>query len=255
MPLGSEFAVSRLLPQGFSDQQIVPPRGSKYRELYVQNIVNGTAGLSDEGTYFVGTNPTPLTAIATSGSIATYAGSDTAPVAIIRNNDGLGGKRIYLDYLRMTMVVLPTTANSWTFTWTLDNLPNKYTSGGSVITPVCPNMDLGAVSIAQLYFGAITAAAKSGNARLVSYGAWKSRATTPVAVLGDEVVFKFGGVEQASSNPQIQLAAGTPVLVTKNVVGVPPIVLAPGTLAQLGMFGTNNVGTPSFEFEWGWWER
>lgn len=232
-------------------------RVDKYAELATVSYIPDFHALADEGSYFVATNPTPGSAIASTGSLTTYATCDTQPTAIVKNNNAIGsGINVYFDYFRLQLVALPTTATNFRANWVLDNVANKYTSGGTVVTPVNVSINSNNTSNMILYFGAVSAAASSSNARLVSNDQLRGTvAATPVALLGDEYIFRFGAVEQAAASYSLNVAAGTPTQVIKNVIPVSPIILGPQQTATLRIWGTANAGTPSYEFEFGYWER
>lgn len=120
------------------------------------------------GAYFMATNPTPGTGIV-SGVVTSLA--DTTPVLVVRNNNAAGsGICIYPDFLRLHVTVVGVGHTSPKLTLKLDTsqVTNRYTSGGSTITPVSTGggavstVNSGAVvpsTQAQIYYGAITAAA------------------------------------------------------------------------------------------------
>lgn len=232
-------------------------RTGKYAELATVNYIPDMHMLADEGSYFIATNPTPGTAIAGTGSLTSFATTDTQPTAVFKNNAALGsGINIYMDFFKLQLVALPTTATSFRANWVIDNLANKYTSGGSTITPVNASGNSNSSPNGVLYFGAIAAAAASANARIVSNDQLRgTTAATPCALLGDEFIFRFGAVEQAAANYSLNVAAGTPTQVIKNVIPVVPIILGPQQTATLRIWGAANAGTPSYEFVMGYWER
>src|SRR5207302_4121690 len=96
---------------------------------------------------------------------------------------------IYMRYLRLVCTVAPASATSWRYSMRMDNL-NRYSSGGSTITPVNPNPNSSRnVSVALVYFGAIVPTAlPSANARLVANGTLDSA----IPVVGDQYLLRFG---------------------------------------------------------------
>ncbi len=251
MPIGSEGFVARQqasVPR-LQDNLFRPPRQSGYSENLVQNIVNGSNAVADEGAYFVATNATPGTSIAFGGA-AVVSFTDTTGVGLVlQNTDVVGGpnsKRIYLDYIRLvtTTGALPNTAVAQQFWGGIDNVLTRYTSGGTSLTPVNPNMDASNKSVAKVVVGAITAVALSAGGRLTQRFAGR----TGINIIGDEVLIKFGGVEGGASNQAT-------VVANRQVVNAPPHIIAPGCTYALGQYNANQTAAPIMEYEIGWYER
>lgn len=214
----------------------------------VINLWNSDYGLSDEGGYFVTTNPTVGTAIAMTTSVVDDAatGSSThaqfAPAALLYNSDVVTNPNyvsLYLRYLKMMVTQVPTSATSWRYAMRLDNL-NRYSSGGSTLTPVNPNPTSSRVAKAVVYFGAIIPTAlPSASARLVATGVVDSA----IPVANDQWLFTFGN----SSPSMDQLNGGT---TAKNMVyNCPAIIVPPGWSLAIEMWGASNAAAASFEFE------
>lgn len=244
MPIGSEGIVSQALPQAFADQLPAPPRMGKYREAYGISLINNNYGVADEGSYFVTTNPTPGTPI--NYAIQTTF-SDTVAAFTFRNGAGAGGKRIYLDYIRMLMgATAPASATSMHYALKVDNIIRG--SAGTVPVPQNPNMAADNASIADIRYTP-TVAAVGASARLVDRGVVRS--VIPVA--NDEYIFSFGSVEKAASISDI---AGTTA--KRIVIPCPPVILGPGAnhTALLHIWLPANAATAGqFEFGTGHWER
>ncbi len=217
----------------------------------VQSIWNRDQGIVDEGTYFVATNPTVLTGIATTTSVVDDGNSgatsaQTRPVMIIQNGyaAGTNAPNVYPLSLKLLCTAAPTSATFWQMSMRLDSI-QRYTSGGSTIVPQNPNSAVGGNSRALIYFGAITAAAASAGARLVA----NAMVSPTIPLVKDTMVIEFG-----NSNADVSYMNTASVNSTR-VINVPPIVIAPGYSLVIGMFGTSNAGAPSFEFEFDYVER
>ena len=247
-------------------------RMGRYNEQAIQSYINGTQALSDEGSYFVCTSPTPGTAIAMTTTITSFATTDTQATMIIQNRDintNPFAKNMYPDYIKLMLVGLPGSATTWQFALTMDSNSSVYTSGGTILAGTAsgqtqglgaysPNMNSGAQSVAFVAFGALSTAAKSSVSRLVAIGNLRPRvATTPVADLGDEYILKFGPMEHPGANFALGLSGGTPLNIVKNVISVPPVVLGPQQSIKMGIWGVATTGAsgPTFEVEFGWFER
>ena len=243
----NNFLVGRGLPS-YSPDAIaqVQPRMGRFREQYALNLGKDIVHLADEGTYFNAVNPTLGTPIAQTTSITAFGA--TTPVLIIQNTDSptnLGYKRIYLDYIRLIQgSTVPTSATAWQSALILDKGP-RYTSGGTALTPVNPNMDLAALSIAAGFFGAIVAPAAL-SARVV--GRHVARSVIPV--VNDETIYSFGNDHAPGAVSDI---AGTTA--KRLVIPCGPVVIGPGQVLLLYQWGPSCAAAPTFEFELGWWER
>lgn len=218
------------------------------------NLFNGNQAASDEGSFFLATNATPGTAIATTTSVvddaatASSTHAQASPVMVITNqwsaSDPLQ-KCIYPTYLKMILSQVPTSATSWQYAMRLDFNPTRITTQGTVITPVNPNSNSGTLSKAAITFGAITTALPTANGRLVARG----QINSAVPVTLDQWYFNFGG----NAVPMDVISGGAGA---KNIsMPCAPIVIAPGWSLTIEMWGASNAAAPSWEFEMGYVER
>lgn len=232
------------------------PANANYPLSGSQKVSNIWAGsdhaLVDEGSYFVTTNPTPGTVIATTTSVvddaatASATHAQNAPVMHIVNKGAFGdvnAKTIYLKYLRMMLSQVPTSATTWRFAIRTSQTP-RYTSGGSDLTPLNANAGSSIASTARVLFGAVLTALAPDN-RLISNGAVGS--VIPVTL--DVWTFTFGDAVQPSNFLNGSASA-------KNVtISLPPIAIPPGCNLNFEMWGASNAAAPSWEFEMGHAER
>lgn len=207
------------------------------------NVKNYSA--VDQGNYFVATNPTPGTGIA-SGSVTSLA--DTTPLMVIKNNNSVSSKiRIYLDALRLTVSSAGGGGTTRFLTSKLDTSQSttRYTSGGTVIgAGINCNADSGNASQAQVYFGAITAAA-AGNARLIGHLTLREI----IEIVQDTFVIDYG---PSVGQPTAALATGGTATVARYFQH-PPVVIGPQEHYLLHYWG-GSLTTASFEFVLGWTE-
>lgn len=223
-----------------TQQQI---RVSGYGDQYAVMMSAGHYGLADEGAYFKATNPTFGTAVT---HATTAAFSATAALFCLRNNDAEGGKRLFIDYVRLIVAATPTTATSAQMAVTIDNT-NRFSSGGTAITPVCSNMDSTNATIANLNFGAVVLTAASGSVRNIARHTIKTQAT-PCLTAGDVIMCDFG-----SFAAQGAALNGTAPVALPSSFG--PIVLGGGDSLNFHVWYPAVTVAPSYEFEIGWWER
>jgi hypothetical protein len=195
------------------------------------------------GKYFMATNPTPGTGIV-SGVVTSLA--DTTPVLLIKNNNPVAsGVKVVLDFLRLHVTVVGVGHTSPKLTLKLDRSQSttRYTSGGSTITPVCCGG--GGASLAQVYFGAITAAA-SGDAVLLDTFQLK----TAIEVVNDTFTVDFG-----SPTGSIKSAlADNSTTISHSYFPTCPVSLDPQQHASLHFWAASNSTGVTFQFSLGYVE-
>lgn len=242
------------MPQNYLKAQVAPPspvtdaaqvqaRGGRYGEQFVLPVGAGLYGPCAEGTYFRATNPTINTAIAQAVNATWVA---TTPVMTIRNTDAAAGKVMYLDYIRLIMTVIPASATNWELAVITDP-NNRYTSGGSLLTPVNANTAYSGVGISSIHFGAITAPAAVAPRILT-----RARVFNAIPVVGSQLILNFGASDAAA--PQTMNGANAVNL----AVPCGPVALGPGNnhTCLIYLWYASNATTPAqFEVEMGWLER
>ena len=209
---------------------------------------------ADEGNFFVTTNPTVGTPIATTTSVVDDAATASSthaqysPVALLVNSWSTSDpnpKVVYLRYLKMLISQVPTSATSWQYAMRLDYNPTRLTTPVSILTPVNINSNTSNASRLVVNFGALTTALPSSNARLVARGLINS--AVPVTL--DQWVFTFGD----SAMPAGIISGGSGA--KTSVVPCGPICIAPGWSLSIEMWGASNAAAPSWELELGHVER
>lgn len=237
--------VSRGQPQPANDGLEREQRFGRFGEAYAVNLVPTKHAVADEGAYFTVNNA--QTGIATPAAPTAF--SATAPFLLIYNTDSPSNpayKRIYWDYALLVATAAGTAGASVQFAITLDN-GNRYSSGGTNLTNniTNPNMDVGASrSVAQVYAGAITAAAASASARTaVGNRFWKGA----IPVIGDTYVAQFGGVDA----PHF---LGISTILT-SLQNLPPVIIGPNQSALLHLWLPSQSAASSYAPELGWTER
>lgn len=223
----------------------LPQRLSVYQEGYVQSMLGGKlTPLADEGTYFTATNATLGTAI--TGTAAPTAFSATVALMSMYNSASAGSKkRIYPDWLLLSPKAAGTNGTNFSFAMSGDTV-NRYSSGGTAITPVNPNMDSSTASVATMYVGALTATAASTSVRRLAHGILR----TVIKVIGDQYLFVFG-----DGAPRL---AGIPLEGTTQaalIIPCPPVVIGPGQSWLFHEIAASQSVAATYEFSMGWWER
>ncbi len=236
--------VSRALPNpriADGTTNSVPERYNGYGEKFMAFINSKMHLLADEGGYFATLSPTPGTGLA--GHAAPTTMDNTKPFVLIKNNDAIGGKSLYLDYIKLTETVAGAGGTLNYATHLLDGGAG-FTSGGSVLSPTSPNLGVNTQSIAQIWSGAVIATA-GGSQRIVS----NQRRRTVIPVVGDVCLFDFGGPTVGSGMP----TEGTTEL--ERVFKCPPVIIAPQGFYKLVLWRGSQSGADSLEVEIGHWER
>lgn len=243
MDVTPEMEVDRTRPHAELDGADVDPRLSRYREQMVIPAIVTKHALVDEGSYFVTNNG--QTGIA--NAAAPTAFSATNPFLLIFNGSNPSddfASRLYLDYFTLLATAAGTGGTSVQFAITKD-LGNRYTSGGTDLTPGIANIGPTSIgSLTRAYAGNITAAAATGNVKTIIGNRWFKGA---IPVIGDEYTARFG----APSTPDM-ISIST---ILTNVKNLPPVVIGPNESLLIHLWLPAQSAASSYAPEFGWWER
>lgn len=214
-------------------------RASRYGEPYVMPF--GGSAAAEEGSYFIARNATPGTGVAGHAAPTTH---DTEKPFILLQN--IGPDWVYLDYLKLLVTAAGTAGTLNYATHTIDR-DRTYTSGGGDLTVVKTNLAVSNTtpfSLAKI--GAVVPAqANTANARIIAH----QRVRTVIPVVGDVILFKFGGEPTPSGQP----LEGTTEL--ERVIHCPPVVLRAGDSYHLVLWRASQSAAASYECEIGGWAR
>lgn len=235
---------SRAIPQAAPDTNETSVRTGRYGDLYTMPLHGKKHWLADEGSYFVATSVAG-TPIAMTASISTFAETAGAVgvTLFLKNTEPKGGKRVFLDYIKLLTSVVPLNATSLQYALVIDDNPIRWTSGGTAITPVSPNGDSNIPSITQMYFGAITTAVPT-NRRTVGRGTLRG----VIPTVFDVLTILSGGSEGGGSMASAA-ASG------RQVENTAPIIIGPQQNLCLTMWGASYTTAAQWEFEVTFWER
>lgn len=239
---------SRDLPSKHAEGSPAPMRTTRRGDLVTQSLTGGKMhGLADEGSYFLATNPTVATGIA---GIAAADGYNAAETLFLLYNTSTESEavRLYLDFLELQCTVVDTAGTDIRFDHHIDNT-DRFTSGGSNITPVSPNMDSTASAKGRLRFGAVVSAAASSSVR---YLGGRQLASTDL-VANDLMLFTYGGSNSYSNQNSNLTEEAT--LARFWHVACPPVVLGPGDSYLFTINCASQSGAATWTFNAGWWER
>jgi hypothetical protein len=178
-------------------------------------------------------------------SISTFAETAGAVgvTLFLKNTEPKGGKRVFLDYIKLLTSVVPLNATSLQYALVIDDNPIRWTSGGTAITPVSPNGDSNIPSITQMYFGAITTAVPT-NRRTVGRGTLRG----VIPTVFDVLMIVSGGAEGGGSMASAA-ASG------RQVENTAPIIIGPQQNLCLTLWGASYTTAAQWEFEVTFWER
>ncbi len=238
----------RALPSKCADGAPSPMRTSTRGEQVVTSLTGGKLhALADEGSYFLATNPTVATGIA---GIAAADGYNAAETLFLLYNQSTEAEavRLYLDFLELQCTVVDTAGTDIRFDHHIDNT-DRFTSGGSNITPVSPNMDSTASPKGRLRFGAVVSASASSSVR---YLGGRQLSSTDL-VTNDLMLFTYGGSNAFSSQAANLTEEAT--LARFWHVACPPVVLGPGDSYLFTINCASQTGAATWTFNAGWWER
>jgi len=132
--------VSRVLPQAESDNDPGQVRLGRYKDVMVIPAIRKQHVLADEGSYFVCNNAG--SGVATAAAPTSF--SDTAPMLTLFNSDSpsnQNNKRIHLDFIRLTQTAAGTAGVNFRVQSKIGS-GNPFSSGGTDLAPVSPNMDV-----------------------------------------------------------------------------------------------------------------
>lgn len=238
--------VGRALPgAGAGDNTQVPERLGRYGEQYVLPVGGFRHMLADEGSYFYAQNATIDAATTLAGHAApVLADLYTKPFVFMRNADAVSSaKRVYLDFIHIQVITAGANGTSDNWAAECDTGATRYSSGGTALTTVSPNMQSSASSVCTLLGGAVVAGAASSSQRKMGHGVFRPA----IAVTGDKYTFKFG-----QDPVEVGVVA---TATTHHVVPMPPVVLGPTDQFLLHLYAPSQSAAGVYKVSMGWWER
>jgi hypothetical protein len=223
-------------------------RLGRYNEGYALSLFPTKHLLADEGSYFIGTNPTPGTALAYNIQ-ASF--SDTVPFIYLANTDTV--KRAYLDYIKIIVTTAAATGTQAYYAIKTDRAARALSANNTAtIVPVSPNSDIANASVctlnAQNNGTASAIGGASAAARVVARGSFGG-----LTIIGDELAIVCGSADPGS---YAGLTAAQATCPGRKCSVSPPIVVGPGANLTVHLWFPGNATTGlSYEFEMGWAER
>ena len=202
--------------------------------------------MSDEGSYFVASSVNA--GVVNTGSTDTLAKTQVNPNLVIQNQwpAAANAMSIYLRYIKINVVTIPTGPASWNYGLFLDNLTNKITTPATVLTPYNVNSNSGVLSKAYISVGANTTVTGSAAVRVLG----QTQFCGAIPVVLDQWVFTFG--EPSGSGGFISGATST---VSMRIIPLAPVVIAPTWTFTLGTWATTYTTASQYAWEIGFVER
>lgn len=233
------------LPSTQTDGMFTPVRATRYGELVQHSLTGSTKGHRSviEGSYYTAVNPTAGTAIIDTAALTGFV-TTTPTMTVFNNNTVASGINLELDFLRLNVVAPGASGTNWNWAMYLDT-GNRYSSGGSTITPVNASMQSNSASLAVINFGAITATAAAAQRKICA-----QPGRTVIKVAGDEYLFRFGEAVPAVVGMPME---GT--LQLQRAFNCPPVVVPPQCTFLFYEWGASQATAASFEFCLAYTER
>jgi hypothetical protein len=252
MEVGMNGIVGSGLPSASLDTAEGKARLGRYREQYALSLCPTKHLLAEEGSYFVASNQAPGTTVQLNANVTAF--SNTNGIAHIFNKSTSGGKRIYLDYVKLILAgTAPTATVSMEFVAAIDNQNREPAAANrSLLTPVNANGDSALASISQasayLNANAFTVAAPTAAVRMV-----RGHVPTGLGITGDEYILKFGGEDLGAMSG----LTATRSAATARLIGyAAPLIIGPQQGCVIHMWWLTAATTAAtFELEMAWWER
>jgi hypothetical protein len=204
--------------------------------------------MADEGSYFVGSNPTVSTGVAY--ATTTSLVKTTAMFALF-NSARAGGPRSYLDYIRLWLTAVSTGGVSMEALIESD-WKDRTPSANNALIPLVGCGDGKPVTLLQAFAtGTLTVPTTSVDGRAKTLG--RCRIATGLGIVGDEYEFQFGSEHRDAGYQGLTAAElATPA---RKVGHFAPAFAEPGQWLVFYMWWLTAAGTPSFEYEVGVCER
>jgi hypothetical protein len=215
-------------------------RVSLRNDQYVLNSVPTKALLAQEGSYFTANNA--QSGLATAASPNAF--SATNPFILLVNGASTTSNPVVVvpDYIALVATAAGTNGTNIQYAVTKDTT-NRYTSGGTLLTPQKMYSGGPGSVVTTLYGGNITAASASAN---VATPVGQRYLMGAIPVVGDLYMLSFGAVDMTVSQGK--------QTINMVVQPLPPMVIYPGESLLFHLWLGSQTGASSYAPEIGWWE-
>lgn len=241
----------RSLPTPVSQGEMTIVRTSRYGEVINRQLDPRT--LSEEGAYFIAHNATNDAATTLAGHVAPVLvdadATMTKPFIFIRV-PAAATKRVYLQYIELDCIVAGANGTSDNWATQLDTGTTRYSSGGTALTIVNPNMQSSDASMfsgqtSHLLGGDIVSAAEGASVRHLGHGQVRGA----IMIAGDRYLHTFGFENTNLANVVASAAS-------RHVINHPPVILGATDQFLLALYAPSQATTAAvYKVRMGWWER
>lgn len=220
-------------------------RLSRFNEVMASPLTDRQR-LAEEASYFVAHNATNDAATTLAGHVAPVLvdadATMTKPFIFIRVPSG-ATKRIYLDFIELDCVVIGASGTEDNWADQLDTGATRYSSGGTALTIVNPNMQSANASILavtnHLMGGAVVSGAENAGVRELGHG----QMSDTIMVAGDRYLFTYGYEPSLGSTD-------------RHVISRPPIILGATDQYLLALYAPSQATTAAvYKVRMAWAER
>lgn len=208
----------------------------------VSDVLARDTQAADSGNYFVALTPTPGTGIIGHAAPTTF--DQTKAYLLVYNS---GNANIYPMYLRLHTTVISAGDSTGPIFWTqvLDT-GNRFSSGGTALTPNNTNYGSANKSSAVITVGAVVCTANSSLSRTVAH---KTFRPGTIDVVHDQFIFYWGAAVMAA--PQL-LPTSTASTYAESFA---PVVIPPGGSFLIHEWAAAQSTGPTLEVEFGYVEK
>lgn len=237
-----------VLPTPELNGTYAPIHVDRYGNQYVRPFDRAAA--VEAGCYFIAHNPTNDASTTLAGHTApVLADADatmTKPLLFIRVPTG-ATKRVVLDYAELDLITAGAAGTSDNWAAQLDSGATRWSSGGTALTIVNPNMDSANTSILAatnaLLGGAVVTGTETANVRELGHGQIRAA----IAIAGDRYTYKFGGEPDNQGNVVATAAS-------RHIINLPPVSLGAEDQLLLAMYAPSQSAAAVFKLRLAWFE-
>lgn len=245
---GQSLSLPNALPSRIYNNTYGPNRSTAYGEQYIQPIGVWRQALANEGTYFIAHNATNDASTTLAGHaspvLADADASMTKPFIFCRHTGAsTSTTRVYLDFIEIEVVTAGASGTSDNWAAQIDTGTTRYSSGGTALTAVNPNMQSNATPVMTVLGGAVVVGAENSTSRDLGFG--QIRAAIEIA--GDRTLFKFGA--EPDYGGVVASAA------SRHIVNMPPVILGPTDMFLLAKYAPSQNAAGVYKVRMGWVER
>jgi hypothetical protein len=241
-------------PAKLNEGEYGPVRTTKFGELMTRSL--DRKALSEEGSYFIAHNPTNDAATTLAGHAApVLADADatmTKPFIFLRV-PAAATKLVYLDFIDIEVVTAGAAGTQACWAAQLDTGTTRYSSGGTALTMVNPNMQSADTSVFagqanHLLGGAVVAGAENAGVRDLGFGTFRPS----LEIAGDRKIIVFGG----DPGPVGAMSDAAATAIRTSIVVLPPVILGSTDQLLFALHGqASQSGAGVYKVRMGWFER